>query len=666
MELQQWGELLAERLMPLGRSGQPVHLFVTQAELEAIAGPGQDLLLDVQKAVSRNPGSDPTRYERKQLTSAWRSLRDPNTPPPGLPFIVAEVLVCGEQVEAGSLAFYEPLSDAFGCPEIAAARDKLYEECLAPLWVDLTWWLETVNEGKRGFPTWRSIPQHGPRCIIGRPYTQMLLRREDWRDVEAFINAIGDDESYALEVVDRQRLAELLLSEFRHWAAREHRVSPRLLKILSSQSKADRDSLAYLLLECATSDPAHYRGESSSTLQLVVTLDTWDDRTLRVGVVAPVASTSVAMGDDVLELDEPGCPYPTPIPLTEQLLSEGITVQTDGGPTLVYRARDAVALSARDWALWSTVSSVDEGESVYVLCKETVRGRVERLMRTPKVAAGIAGVPEGWVLLGPSLVAPPAERDRSLAGLSRRQVVVPTFAGGLRAQQGRVYLVGGPPDVLFPNSNTDRRILVDGFSVEHDGSTVLPLMPLDLPVGHHSVTVDDVLRLSFDLIDPGWAVLQEPLAWRSADGQFVPETSVPCMSGAVQRPPEERWMPLLPVGETAVVLGDGPHLWTFSPSQAPWAVERGLPFTVFDPVARMAYPSGIRPNFQPLLAAALLDDGRWDVVALPGFENIDWSQADGPWKRMLAQLMTLGSFRHDPAMPGHAKAWAHLQEQVEC
>jgi len=663
MDLHKWAACIAECLMPHGRRGEPIHLFLTRSELVGLADDEQDLLSDLRVAVAMNPPADPSRHERRRAES-WRSGRDPDEPPPGLPFVVAEVLVCGEQVEAGSLAFYQPLSDALGC-QIRIA-DLAYEQCFAPFWSDLTWWLETINAGDRGFPTWKSIPTRGPRSIIGRPYTQMLLHREDWRDLEAFMDAFGEDEVLDFEVVDRERLAGLLLTELRRWVARERRVSPRLLAILATNRQGDLDTLSFLLLEGLTNARAQRDASSVRSLPLVVTLDDWDDRTLRVGVVAPPEPTTVAIAEELLTLDEPRWPYPTGIAMTSDFLADGATVQAMTGQVLIYRPHDAIALAERTWDLWASVNSVEAGERVYVLCKDDIRPRVERLMQNPGTARGISGVPDGWALLGPSPIAAPGSSDSALVGLRRHQALVPTLAGGLRVQQGRVYLEGAPPDVIFPTEDADRNVVLDGAVIKHDSAKVLTLTELQLSVGRHTVTVDGMLSLNFDLVDPGWAGTQQPQAWRGADGSFVADTERVRVSGVLAEPRNERWLPLLPVTSEAVVVGDSPYFHTFVPTQAPWAASRGLPFDFFDPLDRMSYAAGRRPPFVPFLAAARLSDGHWEVVALPGFENIDPSSAEPSWAAMVNELMAGSHLRHDPTRPVHQETWTSLREALPC
>jgi hypothetical protein len=659
MDLQEWAMRLAERLIPPGRGGHPVQLFVTASELSTLVAREQDdLLHDLQAAVARNPSYDPTRFERRQ-TQAWRQRRNPKEAPPGLPYVVAEVLVCRWRVEAGSLAFYEPLSEALGCRTTIA--EDTYGQSFAPLWADLTWWLETVNEGDRGFPTWKSIPLRGARSVIGRPYTQILLRGEDWRDVDAFVEAIADDDALDFEIVDRERLAGALLVEFRRWATRERRLSPPLLAILASGRQSDLDTLSYLLLERLTGERRSGIARSAPTLPLVVTLDDWQDRTLRVAVVAPDTPRNVVIGEDFLALDAPRCPYPTAIPVTTDFLTEGATVQAASGEILQYVPRDAVALAVRSWDQWCSVNSVEPLERVYVLCRAELRPKVEALMDTPRAAEGVCGVPPGWVLLGPARLTPPGQRDDTLRGLSQRSSLVPTFAGGLRVQQGRVYIQGGPPDVVFPDDDRTRRVAVDGLVLTLDGTRLLRLADFALDVGRHTVTVDDTLRLSFDLVDPSWAGDHEPRAYRGSDGSFLAAGETPSVAGVVASPPTDRWLPLLPVTTEALVIGDEPLARRFAPNQAAWAHAFGLPFDSFDPLARMCYPQGIRPPFLPRLAAAHLEDQSWDVVALPGFEDIDITGADAFWTDTLHELLTAGVLRCAPGRADHLGMWGRLK-----
>src|SRR5205085_3394426 len=91
----------------------------------------------------------------------------------------------------------------------------------------------------------------------------------------------------------------------------------------------------------------------------------------------------------------------------------------------------------------------------------------------------------------------------------------------------------------------------------------------------------------------------------------------------------------------------------------------GLPFDTLDPLGRMAYPGGRRPTLQTLLAATQRADSSWDVVALPGFEQLqeDEGQVDvkGEWRAMMRELLARGTFRHDDRSPEHARVWEALR-----
>jgi hypothetical protein len=401
----------------------------------------------------------------------------------------------------------------------------------------------------------------------------------------------------------------------------------------------------------------------------VVTLDEWEDHSLRVGVSSPEAPATIAVEDDVVTVEEANYPYPTQIPLTASFLVDGSVVQALGGEKLVYRPRDAVALAARSWNVWCSVKDVEPDERVYVLCRSGLRHKVEALMDAPRVAKGVSGVPSGWILLRPAALTAAAQMDEALAGLRQRRSLIPKLSGGLRVQRGSVYLHGGPPDVVFPDDDAPPRVELDGEAVSHAGAGVLKLVDFDLGVGRHTVTIDRAVRLSFNLVGPVRADGQEPRQHRRGDGAFTDGSRPPHASGLVIEPIGNRWLPLLPVTQEAIVIGDPPFTHLFRPEQPPWARAHGLPFHVFNPLERMAYPGGARPEFvarTSRLAAALLADGTWTVVALPGFQALDAAHADPDWAQRLRELLVAGSLRYDPAWPEHQDTWQELQSRFGC
>ena len=156
--------------------------------------------------------------------------------------------------------------------------------------------------------------------MIGHPYTQVLLRREDIRDVDAFLQSIGRVDPGDLEISDPAAAGMELLESLRKWAA-QRRLSGRLWEILEGSSKDARDSLQYLLLDRLLDelDQVSYR-TMEREIRLVVSLDDWADRKLRFSALAPDSMTT--WESNVVELDgeslgplESGEPYPTPIPV---------------------------------------------------------------------------------------------------------------------------------------------------------------------------------------------------------------------------------------------------------------------------------------------------------------------------------------------------------------
>ena len=212
----------------------------------AFAIPRRDLISAVQAKVQ---GMLSLRQIRRE-GDEWRSRADPDEVPPWLGLIAVSVLVVARESERGSLAFYRPLSDMLGLSSVLNQSD--YEESFYKWWLDLARWLADSNAGSRGLPSWRRIPQTGPRCVVGHPYTQVLLRRDDFRDVDAFLLSLGHLEPGGLEITDAATAGTDLLERLRRWAT-HRRVSGRLWELLHGSHQDAGDSLPYMSsIACST------------------------------------------------------------------------------------------------------------------------------------------------------------------------------------------------------------------------------------------------------------------------------------------------------------------------------------------------------------------------------------------------------------------------------
>ena len=623
MLLGEWNETLMAWFFSR-RSHERVYLRVDDAELERINDeralglhdPAQDLISAVQDEVQGVPS---LRWLRRQ-GDEWRSRADPDEVPPWLGLIAVSVLVVARESERGSLAFYRPLSDVLGLSSVLSQDD--YEEAFYKWWLDLARWLGESNAGKRGLPSWRRIPQTGPRCVVGHPYTQVLLRREDFRDVDAFLLSLGHLGPGDLKITDPANAGADLLERLRRWAT-QRRVSGRLWELLHGRHQDASDSLQYMLLdhlldEVDTGGARVLKREAS----LVVTLDDWIERRLQFAAIAPASaelweSRTIELDGQMVGPLEAGEPHITPIPVNSSALDDGVSVTAMNDIALVYRPSDIVVLAARDWSLWCSVEDAEVGETVYLLVADRAAASIRHLLESLRLAS-IQGVPPGWTLYGPGALTLP--RGQPIVGLPMRKSwqAVPRLVGGLEVAR-RTFLVGGPPGVFVPADSADMIVRLDGESLDAamgEGS-VIDLRELDLGSGHHRVDVGPY-RLTFELRDFGRLPEVAQSVGRTALGVIVPidrAEGQPVFAGGA-RLPESDYDPIVisPLGARLIVLGLPGQAVECSATMGPWAKAAGLPQLVFEPTQSCSYPDG-RP-LSPLLWVATVEGstGTWAVT----------------------------------------------------
>lgn len=604
MLIREWNETLLAWFFS-GRPLEHVYLRVDDGEMDrlnselalGLGSPADDLIAAVRREVQ---GSPSLRWLRRRADE-WRSRSDPDDAPPWLAVLALSVLVVARETERGSLAFYPPFSEALGLATALTQAD--YEESLYRWWFDLAKWLTDVNEGKRGLPSWRRIPRTGPRCVIGHPYTQVLLRREDSRDVDAFLRSLGQIEPGDLEITDPATAGSDLLQRFRQWAAKR-KVSSRLWEILYGARREATDSLQYMLL-----DRLHYEIDASGArllereARLAVTLDDWADRRLRFSAIAPASiglweSRSLEVDGQMVGPLEDGEPYPTPIPVNGAALDNGVSVVAGRDVTLIYRSSDVVALAARDWSMWCSVEDAKAGETVYLLVADSAKARLRGLLHGFGVAS-IDGVPEGWELYGPSPLV--SADDLDALGLPTRKAwqAVPRLVGGLEVAR-RSYLVGGPPAVIAPIDSAGMTLRLDGDPLDaaEGDPSAFDLTPLHLGSGHHQVDVGPY-RLNFELHTFDELPVVAESVGRTRLGVFAPVgsgDSEPVFIGAARRP-TAAYDPvvLAPLGARMVALGLPGHAAECSAEMGAWAVDAGLSQLVFEPAQSSSYSGGLRP-----------------------------------------------------------------------
>ena len=623
MQLDEWNAALA-RWFLFGQPHERVYLRVDDAELERLNASGSFGLErpadDLVAAAGREVQGSPTLRWLRRKGDEWRSRADPDEVPPWLGLIAISVLVVARESERGSLAFYRPLSDMLGLSSVLSQED--YEESFYKWWLDLGRWLAESNAGKRGLPSWRRIPQTGPRCVVGHPYTQVLLRRDDVRDVDAFLLSLGHLEPGDLEITDAATAGADLLERLRRWATKR-KVSGRLWELLHGSHRDEGDSLQYMLLDRLL-DEVDVGGARvlKREARLVVTLDDWIERRLQFAAMAPPSaehweSCTIEVDGQIVGPLEDGEPHITPIPVDSRALDDGVSVTVLNDIALVYRPSEIIALAARDWSLWCSIEDAEVGETVYLLVADRAAAGVSRLLEGFRPAS-IQGVPAGWSLYGPGTLTLPS--GQSIVGLPMRKSwqAVPRLVGGLEVAR-RAFLVGGPPGVFVPADSADMTLRADGkpLGAAVGAGSTIDLGELDLGSGHHHVDVGPY-RLTFELRAFGRLLGVAQSVGRTMLGEIIPigrAEGRPVFVGG-SRVPESDYDPVVvsPLGARLIVLGSPGEAVECSAMMGPWAKVAGLAQQVFEPTQNCSYPAG-RP-LSPLLWVAALDGttGTWSVT----------------------------------------------------
>jgi hypothetical protein len=611
MDFDAWNDLFG-RVILEGRPGRPAYFAITEAELRhlvdrerlGIADPVEDL-----KAALRP-------FEFLTFTGrhmSWERSRT-KAPPPWLPFLAATTLVVDQQTEVGSLSFYQPLSDFLSTrPRVS---EEAYQNTFFRWWRSLGKWLvdEDRHAGKHGFPTWESIPAAGPRSVIGHPYTQVLLRPEERRQIDDFLSEFDHVEGEYPTARDRAAAADQLIASLRRWATERHIISSRLRRILEGGSQREAESLGYILLGRLFAEIANDHAPLSTrtrTIHLVPAYDEYE-RILHLAAVAPswVDSTSrvrVPGADE--ELFCAGDAVLVERPITSDLLTEGTAFGDEVEVRLVNRPY--YVLAAREWSFWCGVDGALPDEEIYVLLETEAVGRLGL-----PIVDRIKGVPDNWALHGPTTLSKLPRQLSAGAAASNRQLL-PRLRGGLRLQ-GRLYLCGGEP--VLESAGFTGTVSIDGTPIAVQDPE-FSLAQLQLGEGLHTIEVGG-FELTFETTRSRRLYEVQPTLGRASTAAVVSvDSSHSVLTGARMYP--EAQVPhhpgLIPRVDSFVKLGEPGEIGIVEgPLMARWAARLGLPHTAIEVYARSSYAYGDRLVKLPRWIAWRGDDGRWTIGEFPG------------------------------------------------
>lgn len=584
MDYRRWNEVLGEAFLKEGPN-RPVYFSVTEAELQRINDRRglrlEDPVEDLRSALRPHSFLSIGALHRKWERSGTKDL------PPWLPFLAATTIVVDQQSERGSTAFYSPLGQFLGRSK--RITDDEYLGTFFVWWVALKRWLadQARHDGALGFATWGAIPSSGPRCIIGHPYTQVMLRREERRQIDNFLAEFDHLGAEPPTAVDREAVAHHLVRAFRRWARTGRSVGGRLRKILEGPDGNETLSLGYILLGRLFDDlSGEQRHESAARIVRIVPAYDDYDRALKLVAVAPNwvrtdQPVYVSHADDALRA--PGDIVHLDLPITDDALVHGIELP-EGSARLESRPRYVMA--ARQWDLWCCVDDLGPSEEVVTLLPA---GEARRL-DLPAVS-GVFNLPDGWLVCGPFAANSVPAALRGALGTSGAQLV-PQLRGGLQLERG-VYIHGGEPELGLAGASS---AVVDSMRCE-GVEDVVDLAALALEPGHHRIDVDG-FQFNFESIRSTATVDVQPTLGRAASGEVVSVgDGAELVTGARLYPTERRpsHSGLIPWVGRFVKLGAPGEVGIVEPPQyAPWAARSGLPHVAVELQALSTHPDNDR------------------------------------------------------------------------
>lgn len=630
MNFSEWNELLGKSFLR-GHQNQPVYFAVTAAELDRL-NEQQELGLDDPLADLANAIRPYSFLSFDNMHTRWERSRSRDFPP-WLPFLAASTIVVDQQTEVGSLKFYEPLTRFLGSRRRITQQE--YEPTFHMWWASLARWLtdEELLNGASGFATWTSIPISGPRCVIGHPYTQVLLRLDERRQVDDFLSEFdraGDESPTAR---DRDAVAAHLVEALRRSARNGGVISARLRRILENGSNIELESLGFLLLGRLFNDePGGKRTDrAQSAIRLVPAYDEYQ-RSLQILALAATwvnASNPVDIVGADEKLQHPDDVANVELAVTDKVLSEGVVLGTD--PEVRLAGRQHFLMAARQWDLWCTVDTALPDEDIVLLIKRDQAGRHQM-----EPVHNVQGLPPEWVICGPL---PASQLPKSLSdgvALSGRQLL-PQLVGGLKLQS-RLYLKGGEP--VLELAGYQGPTFIDGKEMEADGTTIA-LRDLHLPAGNHHIRVGG-FDLDFATDHSVSALEPKPELGRNPIGQVVPiDSEERLFTGVLEHQADVRpnHRGLIPHTGPFFKLGAPGELAEIGrPTMAGWAQDAGLVRLATEVYAISTHPFGQRVIKQP----------RWIV----------WQEED----RWVINELRVPS--EDPNAPVDPVAWRDLCDRI--
>lgn len=511
----QWNDALCEWFFRPDLAGQPVYLScdpsvpttVAQAQGWELADPLEDLLAAVRAGRGNTEPLDP--WVRQ--ASRWRGAGSRGNPP-WVAILAVTVLAAsgGGRDETGPVlhdrAYYRPLRQLLGLP--AGPQPRAFDNDVCMLWTFLRQWLEDDLHGARGRPTARAS-KHLPN--VGWALSQTVLSSAERARLPQFFQAIGARPAEDIA-------GGVLLACYLRWAVRHPGQGARLAT--EDRSSPAAQMLAGVLHQSLLSWDGGSRDERGR-VTLPLLLAYYSAR----GVLQLASRVPPGLDHRLVQIDGQtvalGAPQEClllPGDAAAALAGQAITGRvapsdprgsaTDGPALTMKLALADVHVLAADAELgmWVEAGAASFGEEHVVVVRDHAAPAAEQAMTALGGGASRltrVRLPGGWRAYQRFEPTRPAEVAGNLTPLLPSGAQLAQLTGGLPVSaRSRVWLTGGPPDVVLPELQDcqERTVRLNGQELPWPRAGRLRLAEQALSAGAYEMAVAGRL-LRFSLVD---------------------------------------------------------------------------------------------------------------------------------------------------------------------
>jgi hypothetical protein len=496
-----WQQALAQRFLQPNLATEPVIFFVDDLELTAIGG--EDARARLTRVVSAELQESNSPCSTMLARARGWSPSD-EQPPPTLPLLATTVLAATDMEASEGISaqnYYTRLTQLLvPVGDLAVWRSRLEADFpnVAAAWRDLHQWI-IASAGRASTIVENPHPAH-----IGYPLSQALIRRADQNALTNFWDRA------ALEPGDDQPPGRELLRDLKLWMRPHRGFSQSFQRTIVGVTGRVAELFEALLRQAAREWDGRVRDRSGRIVPRC-RLSAWEE--------ARICHLEWLVGppDDPEQL--------SPSPFQQEQLIKGFW--DDGGaplhpaaPVIILRFDPMLQrwLEVPDFRLQQEHALVWDSDSWRETAQEFVTssyngsaGMIRSVVGSPKLRAVFG------IYFTDQIILEPALSKAALKGLVFEFQQRPRLAlvDGLKISNAlgkRVYVCGGPPDLVLPAGDTGEMVDValnrQATTFRRSGLS-FALKPADLGPGDYEISADDT-TLHFEVTDEPEAALGRP------------------------------------------------------------------------------------------------------------------------------------------------------------